>query len=201
MSTQTSPYFSDTGCEISTLLNRASRASGPRKNLQLCQNQKAWLLPFKFEDAGTLSKFLSSLKGKVEATELFVAVVKNSCYEVRGGYSNLNSEIVFKGIQWFWLLWSWQEILHFGAMTPGNSFAARGGCEEWAPGLLQTPGHCCQLPRGERVLPHLRGQRGPGNRGNSQRQALEGTSSFSMIVRPSQGLCRVLHHSENIYPV
>ena len=66
-----------------TLFPRASVSlsrvfHSPRKNLQFCQNQKAWLLTFNFEAAGTLSKFLSSLKGKVEATGLFVAMFKIS---------------------------------------------------------------------------------------------------------------------------
>lgn len=45
--------------------------SAPQGNLQSCQDRKAWLLTFDFEDAGILSKFLSSLKRKVEAAELF----------------------------------------------------------------------------------------------------------------------------------
>lgn len=36
------------------------------------------MLALNFEVAGTLCKFLSSLKGKVEATELFVAMVEIS---------------------------------------------------------------------------------------------------------------------------
>lgn len=100
---QTCLYFSGTSHgSLRPLLNIVPRASvslcgvvqSPRKNLQFCQSQ-AWLLTFNFETIGTLSKFLSSLKGMVEATELFVAVFK-ICYKVIGVYSNLDGEVVLK---------------------------------------------------------------------------------------------------------
>lgn len=76
---QISPYFPGTGHGVSRFLLRPRfghlspgvEYSTPRGNLQSCQDWNAWLLTFDSEDAGPLSKFLSSLKRMVEASELF----------------------------------------------------------------------------------------------------------------------------------
>lgn len=66
-----------------TLFPRASVSlsrvfHSPGKTSSSARIKRLWLLTFNFEAAGTLSKFLSSLKGKVEATGLFVAMFKIS---------------------------------------------------------------------------------------------------------------------------
>lgn len=60
------------------------------------------MLRFNFEATGALSKFLSPLKAKVEAIDLFVAAIQISVM-VRGDCSNLDSEIVFQCSGRFWI--------------------------------------------------------------------------------------------------